>query len=135
MKNFVRSVVASIALSASALIAYPITIKNATALEAKVTIELVLCSDITVTLLPGETKTTETIGCCWKKMRVAVKRPSGAFLDLASFTPQDQDQDTGFGMACRGYDFTITGEIAVTGDTTTGSFKIGRLNVTFTYKS
>jgi hypothetical protein len=121
MKNFVRSVVASIALSAGALIAYPITIKNATVQEAKVTIELALCSDIIITLLPGETKTAETIGCCWKKMRVALKRPSGAFLEVLSFTAQDKGQDTGFGMACRGYSFTIAVGTKVEGAMTTVS--------------
>jgi hypothetical protein len=124
MKSFVRSVVASIALSAGALIAYPITIKNATILETRVTIELALCSDITLTLLPGETKTTETIGCCWKKIRVALKRPSGAFLEVLSFTAQDKGQDTGFGIACRGYDFTVTGGVTIEGDMTKGSFNI-----------
>jgi hypothetical protein len=104
MKSFVRYVAVSIALSAGALIAYPVKIKNATALDVTVVIELALCSDIIVTLLPGETKSVDTGGCCSKKIIASGSGPAGSFSGM-TFTPPG----TGLGISCRGYEITITG--------------------------
>jgi hypothetical protein len=85
------------ALSATGMVAYEVTIKNATTREIRVTIDQVICSPIRDYMIPaGETRTIGTGVCCSKKVTITGSQQS------VPYTPP-----LILGAACRGYSITV----------------------------
>ena len=85
-------------VAAKGIVAYPIKFKNKTGATITMEVFLTACSTITFTLSPGELKSLDTGICCTTHIDMKID---------GNLVGTIKPQPLIFGMACRGYEYTI----------------------------